>query len=192
MKLHYKGKYNGDPSSLPKKEHEVNAVKFKEPTDTKQLALIGNGIAIVCFILFFIPLVFYFKDFSSLQWAIGCALALLASYPHELLHAICFKEDVYLYTNFKQGMLFVVGPERMSKARFVFLSLLPNLVFGFIPYVLAFIFDLKILAVFAALSISCGAGDYLNVFNAMTQMPKGARCYLYEMNSYWYIPNKKA
>jgi hypothetical protein len=27
-------------------------------------------------------------------------------YPNEVLHAICFKEDVYMYTILKQGMLF--------------------------------------------------------------------------------------
>ncbi|MCI8497238.1 MAG: DUF3267 domain-containing protein, partial [Clostridiales bacterium] len=33
-----------------------------------------------------------------------------------------------------------------------------------------------------------GAGDYYNVFNALTQMPKGARTYLYQFNSFWYMP----
>ena len=30
--------------------------------------------------------------------------------------------------------LFAVGPEDMSKGRFIFMSLLPNVVFGIIPY----------------------------------------------------------
>lgn len=38
---------------------------------------------------------------------------------------------------------------------------------------------------------SDGAGDYYNVFNVLTQMLKGARTYLYQMNSYWYIPENK-
>ena len=40
---------------------------------------------------------------------------------HEFLHAICFKEDVYMYRNLKQGTMFVVGPENMSKFRFCFM-----------------------------------------------------------------------
>ena len=35
-----------------------------------------------------------------------------------------------------------------------------------------------------------GAADYLNVINALTQMPKGSLTYLYGMHSYWYIPEK--
>ena len=27
-----------------------------------------------------------------------------------------------------------------------------------------------------------------NIKNALTQMPKHARCYLYKYNSYWYMP----
>ncbi|MBQ4282485.1 MAG: hypothetical protein IJB96_00980 [Lachnospira sp.] len=44
---------------------------------------------------------------------------------------------------------------------------------------------------FGGLSISMGVGDFYNVFNALTQMPKGARTYLHKFNSYWYIPDKK-
>ena len=36
--------------------------------------------------------------------------------------------------------------------------------------------------------IGMGAGDYINVFNAATQMPKNALTYLNGFNSYWYIP----
>nr|WP_295677970.1 DUF3267 domain-containing protein [uncultured Lachnoclostridium sp.] len=111
------------------------------------------------------------------------------AFPHELLHALCFKEDVYLYTNLKHGMLFVVGPETMSKGRFIFMSLLPNLVFGFIPYIIALIIPSQsTLGVFGALSIAMGAGDYINIFNTITQVPKGARTYLYQFNSFWYMP----
>ena len=34
MIFHYAGKYNGDESSLPYKEHHPNATPFKEPEDT--------------------------------------------------------------------------------------------------------------------------------------------------------------
>ena len=38
MIFHYAGKYNGDESSLPYKEHHPNATPFKEPEDTKKLS----------------------------------------------------------------------------------------------------------------------------------------------------------
>ena len=77
----------------------------------------------------------------------------------------------------------------MSKSRFIFMSLLPNLVFGLIPYLAGMIFsDLKMLLMVGILGIGAGAGDYYNVFNAVTQMPRGARTYLYKFHSYWYMP----
>ena len=74
-------------------------------------------------------LLLYFDDVM-----LAFIFPILTMFPHELLHALCFKEDVYLYTNFKQGMVFVLGTETMSKKRFIFMSLLSNLVFVFLPY----------------------------------------------------------
>ena len=89
-------------------------------------------------------------------------------------------------------MLFVVGPEDMSKARFIFMSLLPNIIFGLIPYIIYFFNpDLLWLGAFGASCLAAGGGDYINVFNALTQMPRGSRTYLYKFNSYWYMPESK-
>ena len=194
MKLHYRGKYNLDPATLPTCKHQSNAVKFKEVDSTKELAVIANGIAIALMILLAIPVYLKYKgllfDYFD-EMMVGAMLPLLTMFPHELIHALCFKEDVYLYTNFKQGLLFVVGCETMSKHRFIFMSLLPNIVFGFLPYMISFLgIQYLTLAVLGVIAIGMGAGDYYNVFNALIQMPKGARTYLYQMNSYWYIPEK--
>ena len=71
------------------------------------------------------------------------------------------------------------------------MSLLPSIVFGLLPFTAAMINpSLVYLGVFGSLSISMGAGDFYNVFNAITQMPKGARTYLYKFNSFWYMPSK--
>ncbi len=108
---------------------------------------------------------------------------------HEVLHALCFKEEVEFYTYLRKGLMFVVGTESMSKARFIFMSMFPNIVFGFIPYILFFIFPSQFwLGIWGALCISAGVGDYINVFNAITQMPKGSLCYMNGNRSYWYIP----
>lgn len=190
MKLHYKGSYNLNPDSLPHGEHKNNAVPFKEVKDTKTMAIIANTLAIVIIVLLAVPAFFRCRRYINyLQLMLGCIMPMLILFPHEILHGVCFKEDVYLYTNWKQGLLFVVGTETMSKGRFVFMSLLPNIVFGFIPYIIGLIFPQMIFFVaFGAISIGMGAGDYYNVFNAVTQMPKGARTYLYKFNSFWYMP----
>lgn len=190
MKLHYKGKYNLDPNTLPYSPHKPNAVPFKEPKDSKTLGLIANGLSFVILIpLGFLLYLRYGIDLFGVNTLWGFILLVICMFPHELLHALCFREDVYLYTNLKQGMLFVVGPENMSKSRFIFMSLLPNLVFGFIPYIISLIFPFfPALGVLGGFAISMGAGDYFNIFNALTQMPKKARTYLYKFNSFWYLP----
>ena len=192
MKLHYMGKYDLDPDSLPRGEHQPGAVPFKEVKDTRQMSLLANGLCLVLMVLLGIGAVVRCRPWlldDRWQLPLGCVASLLALFPHELLHAVCFKEDAYLYTNWAQGLLFVVGPETMSKGRFIFMSLLPNLVFGLVPYVVGMIWPrLTFCLAMGTLCIGMGAGDYYNVFNAATQMPKGARTYLYGFNSWWYMP----
>lgn len=191
MKLHYMGKYDLNPDSLPHGEHKPNAVPFREAKDSKTLALIANLACLVLIILLAVPAFIRGRaGFDLLSFMLGCIASMFILLPHELLHAACFRFDVYLYTNFAQGMLFVVGPETMSKSRFVLMSLLPNIVFGFIPYLIGMLFpNYTFFLAFGTLAIGMGAGDYYNVFNALTQMPKGARTYLYQFNSFWYMPD---
>lgn len=192
MKLHYMGKYDLDPESLPRGEHMPGAAPFKEVEDTRQMSLIANGASAVLIVLLGILAAARCRLFlwdARWQLPLGCAASMLALFPHELLHAVCFKDDVYLYTNWAQGLLFVVGPETMSKVRFIFMSLLPNLVFGLVPYVVGMIWPRLIFCLaMGTLCIGMGAGDYYNVFNAATQMPKGSRTYLYGFHSWWYMP----
>ena len=188
MKLIYKGKFDGNVESIPHGEHQPGAVKFKEPEDPKKLAVIANGISIGILVLT-IALLFWRGGVQGYNiW--GVLLSMVTLIPHEFLHAICFKEEVYLYSWLSKGMMFVTGLEVMTKGRYVFMSLLPNLVFGFIPFIMFLINpSWSLLGSMGAFAISMGAGDYLNVYNALTQMPKGAKTYLYGFNSWWYIPN---
>lgn len=190
MKLHYKGNYDLNPESLPRGSHQPDAHPFKEVKDTRTLAVIANIGCLVLIVLLGIPAFFRCREFlRPFPVMVGSLASLLALFPHELLHAVCFRDDVYLYLNLKQGMLFVVGPETMSKGRFLLMSLLPNLIFGFLPYLLGMIFpQYPFLLSFGILCAGMGFGDYYNVFNALTQMPKGARTYLYQFHSYWYLP----
>ena len=103
MKLIYKGKFNGDVDSIPHGEHKPGAVKFKEPEDPKKLGILANGIAIA---IIFITLagVIFRSGIKSFGFT-GVFLSYLTLIPHEILHAICFKDEVYFYTNFKNGVI---------------------------------------------------------------------------------------
>ena len=187
-KFHFAGRYNGDPESLITHKHEPDHVPFKEAENMNKLALVMNGIALVIGIVVFS---IYYRLSNHTFDMLGTFLAVVTLVTHEFLHGICLPEDVYMYENLKKGMLFVVGPGTFSKAGFIFMSMLPNIVFGFIPF-LIFLFDhsLVTLGTLGAFSIAAGAGDYYNVFNAATQMPKGARTYMNGMHSYWYMPKE--
>ena len=201
MRLHNAGKYNGDENSLPKREHPEGYVPFKEPEDMKKFArymnLLAFGILIITIGLFYFRLIrwqlsngeaisFYGNAFIG-----GFVLYLVTLIPHEILHALWFKGDVNYYHNLKQGMLFVVGTEDMPKWRFVVMSMCPNVVFGFIPYILFMIWpELTALGFWGAMAIASGAGDFTNVYNCLTQVPKGGITYLSGMHSYWYMPKE--
>lgn len=197
MKFHYAGKYSGDPESLQTREHEPGNVPFKEP-DPEKLPIIINAAAFLITVVLIVPVIALsidrihsFLSGTNLIIVLAAVLflcfgSLILIFPHEFLHGLCFRGDVYMYTNMKQGMCFVVGPELFSKARFVFMCMLPNLVFGIIPYILWIVFsNLWYLGLWGAMAVGMGAGDYLNVFNCLTQMPKGAKTYMHGMSSFW-------
>ena len=187
MRLHYKGKFDGNVDNLPSGELEKheNAVKFKEIDDVKKLMIIMNIVAGVIMIILW-GVYSWRAEIFKLNW-IGVIFALLTLFPHEFLHAICFKGNVDMYL--ADGGAFVCGTETMSKFRFIFMSLLPNIIFGFIPFIIFLVYPkMVILGTLGVVGISMGVGDYYNVFNALTQMPKGARCFMEKQNSYWYMP----
>ena len=190
MKLNFMGKYNGDPASLPSKPHREGAVAFKEPKDMKALSIIANGLALIIAVILLIPVFIKYSIWEHyLELCLGALLSMLIMYPHEILHAICFKDDAYIYSNLKQGLMFVFGAEDMTKTRFTLMSLLPNILLGLVPYIIGLLIPwLSILAFFGTIALSSGAGDYINVFNALTQVPKGALIYMYGVNSFWYKP----
>jgi hypothetical protein len=197
MKLIYKGVYK-DPEQLDKGDLPENAVMFKEPDNPVQLNIIASLYAIPPFVLIvaFTVLHRYLYDIGDdnlltiTLW--GLLLALLSMFPHELLHALCFgkKSEVHLYIIPKQLMAFVYCTAPITKVRFIFLSLLPNLVLGWIPLLIWVLMPPhywdSLLFTFALLNILFGCGDYMNIFNAARQMPKGSLQQLSGFHSYWY------
>lgn len=190
MKFHYMGKFDGNMDSLPKREHEPGAVMFKEPENIEKFSKLMSVFNLVVIIV--LMAVSYFISGIILFEGIGFILFMISLSVHEFLHAICFKEDVYMYNNLKQGNLFVVGNETMTKFRFCFMSLLPCIILGVVPYIMFLINnEYVVFGSFGIFSLSSCVGDWYNVFNALTQMPKGAKTYLCGFNSYWYIPEEE-
>ena len=158
----------------------------------KKLSLIANIGCILSMVILAIPFLMlgmkYIPD-NAIWMIIGAVCGGLSLLPHELLHAMCYKKDVYLYNDLSHGLLFVVGTEDMSKARFIVMCLCPNIIMGLVPY-----------TIFSDHAPPCGTRFvwdhlhwngfwklYWNVYNAARQMPSKAKTYLCGIRSFWYL-----
>ncbi|MCC3357784.1 DUF3267 domain-containing protein [Bacillus sp. REN16] len=201
MKLVWKGIYK-DLDQLPVGQLPDHAVKFKEPNSMLMLNLVASLFIIPVLLLIALAVILKSLLSGSVEMSFfnvwGIVLAFLMILPHELLHAIVFpkEKEVELWFSPKSLVAFVISTAPISKSRFIFLSMLPNLIFGFIP-LLIWIFlpqglvITEIVFSFAFISLMFGIGDYLNIFNAILQMPKGSLQQLSGMNSYWYMPRSQ-
>ena len=218
MKLVYRGVYKVE-DQLPKGTLPSNAVRFKEPETSdkiNQVALLFvlPSLVVVALVMIgsaylhgrvnlSIGVYFSISDgisiFHSLKplfiFIAGMVLSFLVIVPHEFLHGIWFGKnaEVELFIAPKNLMLFVISTYPVTKGRFIFLSLFPNLLFGWLPLIVWAMLPYSevysnLLYPFAVLSILAGIGDYLNVFNAIRQMPKGSMQQLSGFHSYWFMP----
>lgn len=119
---------------------------------------------------------------------------LVAVLPHELLHAVCYPKDAntHIYISPKAVAAFVWSDGALKKMGFIFMSVLPFLAFSVLPFIMWLILPEGSLCGEIAVSLSffstlgC-SGDFMNIFNAAVQMPKGSKEILFKMNSYWYM-----
>ena len=202
MKLQYKGIYR-DESQLPLGNLPKNAVPFEEPDNPADLSKAATWYIIPVFLVIFavygIKCLLCARILSPLDilHPAGVLLSFLVILPHDLLHGICFPKDavVELWISPKNLMAFVVGTAPMSRRRFIFMSLLPNLVFGLLPMLIWIFLPSGLwgncLGSMGAYAAMMGIGDYLNIANTLRQMPADALTQLSGFHSYWYYPSKE-
>ncbi len=200
MKLVWKGKYKNE-EQLEKGVLPQGAVQFKEPETPLKVNLVAVlymiPVLILVVVLLAAKVLISDYEVNSFYDYIGLLASLLFIIPHELLHAVCFPKDaeVCVYYSLKNLMAFVTSSYPISKARFVFLSALPSLVFGFLPLAVwlfcpASDFSSFLMA-FAFANLLMGAGDFMNIKNALTQMPKMSLTQLSGFHSYWFMPQSE-
>ena len=200
MKLIYRGIYRGE-DQLPKGELPDRAVPFQEPEDPEALnraamLFLLPALVVSLGVVFGAVLLREYLTIWPFPWLLlGFLTAFLAIVPHELLHGLCFGRgaEVELFISPKDGMAFVVCTRPVSKGRFVWMCLCPNLVLGWLPLAIWAVMPCQpgtgdVLLGFALSSLSMGCGDYLNVYNALRQMPRGSVQQLSGFHSYWYLP----
>ena len=197
MKLIFKGIYK-TKDQLPKGVLPDNAVKFREP-DTVSGACLVSMLFIFPAALFIILCIFasyiLHGELNISVSRVGIYASFLTVLPHELLHVIAFGKgtEAELYISPKHFSAFVTSTKPITKGRFIIMSLLPNITFGLIPMLAWVVLPNSemyspFLFGFSLISILFGLGDYLNVFNAIRQMPKGSMHQLSGINSYWFMP----
>ncbi len=202
LKLIWKGKFNG-VEDLPIDELPENAVRFEEPESAEELAKETRRflIPVVIFLLIVIFLRIKTNGFfgvSDVLNIFGVILIPFSILPHEYLHAIFFPKDaeVEMWYSIKQRLALVTSTTAITKKRFIFLSLFPNIVFGFLPLIIwIFIpsylsFISGILFTFGFISLIMGVGDFMNIYNTIRQVPKGAMTQISGLNSYWFFKEK--
>lgn len=196
----WKGKYS-NPSQLAETKLPKNAVQFKEPKNMLMVNLVASLFVLPILVVVITALVikegglYSFYDLISIT---GMILGLLLIIPHEFMHGIAFPKgaDVYVWYSLKNLVAFVHTTAPMTKKQFIFVSLLPNMIFGFLPFIIWLLLPYHYLGLsrflfsVSLLNLLMGCGDYMNVFNAMRQMPKGSKTVLAGFHSYWYIDNK--
>ena len=201
MKLIYRGRYTGE-SQLPRADLPPGAVPFREPADTAALNLAAMKWSLLALAaaaalgVVTIPLRGGLVLGAGFWFMAGFAASFLTLLPHELLHGLCFGRgaEVHLFVSPKDLMAFVVCTRPVSRGRFILMSLLPNLIFGWLPFLLWCLTPYSgagsdILLWFSSCCISFGGGDYLNVWNALRQMPRGSVQQISGFHSYWYMPS---
>ncbi len=200
MKLIYKGNYHSD-DQLPKGTLPQNAVRFVEPETALELNKAAAKFVLPTLLMMGIVIAASYACFGKLHvsvrspfFPLGMVLSFLCMPLHELLHAVCFGKDaeVEFYVSFKNLMMFVVSTQPVSKTRFIVLSLLPTVALGWLPLILWAVLPYQeaysnLLFTCSIFTIPMGVGDYLNVYNAARQMPKGSMQQMSGFHSYWFV-----
>ena len=201
MKLIWKGRMK-NISQLDKGKLPQNAVRFIEPKTLSKFSLAAGLfiipiIIVITFIIYLKIQIGFIEKWPPFLSGKGALLALVMIIPHELIHAsVCPKNaNVSFWYSWKHMVAFIHCTDPMSKKRFIILSLLPNLILGIIPLIIWFFLSESnplngLLINYSTFIIILGIGDYLNVYNAVKQMPKGSITQMSGFHSYWYYGEK--
>lgn len=205
MKFVVKGKFKS-LDDLPNAELPANAKCYEEPDDLDEITMqamkygfMALGIAIAAYLGKYFGA--GFDNIHILPLILGIPASYLMIIPHEILHGICYPRGaiVEIWSAIDHGMFFVTSGYPISKARFIWMSLFPSILFGLIPLIIVIFMPVSwwedFLFSFAASNLVHGAGDYLNVVNTFKQVPKKAKVANSGIHTYWWeekdVPDSK-
>ncbi|MDO4486569.1 MAG: DUF3267 domain-containing protein [Bacillota bacterium] len=173
-----------------------NAVKYIDPEAMERE---GKGTAFYCIMAMVIPIIIFsikyaiIKEtplmFSILGIAIGCVLSL----PRELLRGMMFPagSKVELYQMMKPPRMFVSCDKPMSKSRFIFVNLFPNIVLGLIPlliwlYISPYTYLARTLFSIGFICVITGGRDYMNILKTIGRVPPFSKIQMSGAKIYYF------
>lgn len=176
-----------------------DAVKISQREENEFLGItksIGFVIILVTvFFAFFVLLSYYIYECSVVRFSFpGLLLSFVAAIPHECLHAKAMGRgtaDIYIVP--RDLRAFVITAEPISRMRFVFMLLLPNVLLGWLPL---FIWVAtphhetysNALLTYAFFTIIMGVLDYLSTWDILRNASPGSVIQFKDETAYWYLP----
>ncbi len=127
--------------------------------------------------------------YSVIAIAVYVVLIVLHEVIHALFYPVRSEKNIWLY-GAQAAMIF--SSAKISKTRFIVLSLAPTVLLGFMPFILWLLYA-PLVSPAASVSwlVVCwlmvfgGVGDFYNVKNVLAQVPKNALVFNYGIHTYW-------
>ncbi len=161
-----------------------HAIQLRMPRDlngmmTTALPFVLPPALLCCGSVFLKTLLMHHRQIRPLWIAVGAVIGLLLMFLHELLHAIVYPKDAYVYIGIVPGAFAAVAlaSHPMRRGRFLLMTLLPA-VLGIIPLVLFWLLpkDTVVLnsIVFgiAVMGLVMPYTDYYTAYQVLRQTPK--------------------
>ncbi len=207
LNITYMGKFENEKQLIGNDKLPIKAIQFKEGKEINDLFNLGFTLELPIIIPIIIITIIRIQNIEghiSLNFKTFCiiAIAILMNYilkfVHEYIHACLYpaksKKTIWKYTS--NGAYFIYCNTRISKIRFIVISLAPMIILGIIPFILwLFIadkIDLIISLVYVFLTwimIFFAMGDLANIYNTIKQVPQNAKVFNYGLHSYWCLEN---
>ncbi len=203
LNITYMGKFENEKQLIGNDKLPQKAIQFKEGKKREDIYnlgfILGSPIIIPIIIITILRIQGIDGHINlNLKTGIIIAVAILVNYIlkflHEYIHAILYpiksEKTIWKYTS--KGAYFIYCNTKISKIRFIVISLAPMIILGIIPFVVwLFIADkieltISLVYVFLTWIMTFFAmGDLVNVYNTIKQVPKNAKVFNYGLHSYW-------
>lgn len=204
--IEFKGKLEGDMEQISSdKPIPEGSVMFKEPDSSDKAfamgALISAPLILIMFFAGLARMILLYRKVQGIEFGYGImvfmitmAATYVSQYIHEYIHAFALPKEIkkQIYVMPQNQMFFVYIEECVPKGSFLISLLAPAVILGIIPFVvwliIAPVFSVYVslgIAIYSFIMTLCAIGDYLNVYNCIKQVPRGAKVFNRGWHSYW-------